>query len=130
MIANFIKPNPLSPQTINETDKGVLFLKALKQQGLIDYDDEALNHVNTWYIDDPPTIKRWFDTLHEPLLVRLSDSYLRPQKNPQKNTIIAHRIWLMKIWDIIFDIAIIDKVWIPIVVTIVAAILLKILGVV
>ncbi|GAC1302809.1 MAG: hypothetical protein NVSMB24_07940 [Mucilaginibacter sp.] len=71
MVANFKKPDPLSENTINATDKGVIFLKNLKRKMLIGYDDVALSHVNKWTIDTDGKIKRWFDTLHEPLYVTL-----------------------------------------------------------
>src|ERR1700744_2115455 len=73
MVNNFIKPDPKASSTTNETDSGVIFLKSLKRNGLIDYDDKALAHVNTWFIDNGnnPQIKRWFDTLHEPLYVNI-----------------------------------------------------------
>lgn len=71
MVNNFIKPDPECTKTINETDEGVIFLKKLKSEGLVEYDKGALSHVNDWHVDggDNPKIKRWFDTLHEPLLV-------------------------------------------------------------
>jgi len=82
MIANFKKPNPLSPKTINGNDKGVNFLKRLKKEGFIEYDELALSHVNTWFVDggDDPKIKRWFDTLHEPFYVELTDLYYKGNK--------------------------------------------------
>jgi hypothetical protein len=75
IVSNFTKPNPRYTNTTNETDKAVNLLKGLKSKRLIEYDDIALSHVNYWYVDDPPTIKRWFDTLHEPLYVSLTDYY-------------------------------------------------------
>lgn len=71
MIANFKKPNPKSSNTINSTDKGVIFLKNLKLKGAIDFDNEALSHVNKWTVDSEGETKRWFDTLHEPLYITL-----------------------------------------------------------
>ena len=41
-----------------------IFLKYLKKDGYIDYDKDDLLHIsNIWYVDSPPTEKRWFDTV-------------------------------------------------------------------
>jgi hypothetical protein len=71
MTNHFIKPDPKSSLTINDTDNGVNFLKELSGKGLIKFDKTALSHVSSWFVDDPPTVKRWFDTLHKPLVVIL-----------------------------------------------------------
>ena len=90
MVNNFIKPDPTSPNTTNETDNGVIFLKSLKRKGLVDYDAEALAHVNTWYVDggETPQIKRWFDTLHEPFYVN-SVALSNPQLETDFQSIIS-----------------------------------------
>ncbi|MBV8388509.1 MAG: hypothetical protein JO080_01780 [Mucilaginibacter sp.] len=72
MVDNFSKPDPKSANTTNENDLGVNFLKNLKEKKLIEYDDIALSHVNSWCVDAEGKIKRWFDTLHEPLYVNLT----------------------------------------------------------
>ncbi|HEY8781852.1 MAG TPA: P-loop NTPase fold protein [Mucilaginibacter sp.] len=90
MINNFIKPDPKSRNTTNETDEGVIFLKNLKRKGLIDYNDEALAHVNTWFVDGgaDPEIKRWFDTLHEPFYVNIiRKSGLQPDLKSQSSKV-------------------------------------------
>lgn len=74
MVSNFEKPDATSPATINSNDEGVIFLKTLKAKKLIIFDDVALSHVNHWTIEGGANgkTKRWFDTLHEPLLVTLN----------------------------------------------------------
>lgn len=80
MITNFKRPDPLSSTTTNKRDKGVLFLRSLKERRLIDYNDATLYQVINWYEDNPPTIKKWFDTLHVPLYVTLTDFYYSDYK--------------------------------------------------
>lgn len=76
MLNNFIKPDPTSKNITNETDEGVIFLKRMQGKGLIEYDKGALSHVNDWHVDGGknPKKKRWFNTLHEPLHVVLTDA--------------------------------------------------------
>jgi hypothetical protein len=75
IVGSFKRPNPLSPKTTNENDKAVNLLKTLKNKGFIEYNDDALSHVNNWCVDTEGKRKRWFDTLHEPLYVTLTDKY-------------------------------------------------------
>jgi hypothetical protein len=93
MVANFKKPDSLSPATKNNTDKGVLFLKDLERRNLIDFDDEALNHVNVWtHFVNGIEHKRWFDTLHEPLWVTIVPYFKPPHFNENIRTkLINHR---------------------------------------
>lgn len=111
ILFHFKKPNPLSEKTTNYNDDGVKLLKKLKEKGLIEYDEIALSHVNNWFVDggDNPKIKRWFDTLHEPLYVSLTNEYYtnyKPSSFPllllnrrfvlytkRYATIIAGKIW-------------------------------------
>ncbi len=73
MVDNFIKPDPTGHFTRNEFDNGVNFLKSLKSDGLINYEDNDLTHVNgDWYTNPPlNTKKRWFDNQHQPIIVTL-----------------------------------------------------------
>jgi hypothetical protein len=81
MVDNFERPDPISTSTKNETDKGVIFLKKLKEIGIIDYNRATLSQVNNWCIDTEGKIKEWFDTLHEPLYVSLTEYYYKDYKN-------------------------------------------------
>ncbi len=90
MESNFIKPNPISEKTKNDTDFGVYFIKYVKGNGLIKYDEETLEHVNKWCIDNPPTIKMWFHNLNKPLYISL-DGHRRSNdllSHPDKKQII------------------------------------------
>jgi len=79
MMDNFIKPDDLSPNTENSTDDGVVFLKGLKRQRLIKYDDGLLEQINTWVIPKGRNKhKRWFDNLTEKLIVTPTNPYHEP----------------------------------------------------
>lgn len=89
MVDNFIKPDPTSELTTYDHDNGVNFLKELKRTSIIDYEDNDLLHVsNDWY-EDPPqnTKKRWFDTLHQPMLVTIVTQRSGGNKIPNQNKI-------------------------------------------
>ncbi|HTD39810.1 MAG TPA: hypothetical protein VK671_04260 [Mucilaginibacter sp.] len=93
MKSNFTKPIPTSPDTMNETDEGVLFLESLKDRGFIFFKDDELGQVNELYIDaNPPTIKRWFDNPVAPFKVeltpKLDDVYLLDESFPLRLPIV------------------------------------------
>ena len=75
MVNHFIKPNPRSELTKNETDNGVSFLMELKGRGFIRFKKSDIDHIINWYVDGEKRIKRWFDTVDEdnPILIYIED---------------------------------------------------------
>ncbi|HVS93736.1 MAG TPA: hypothetical protein VHE59_16975 [Mucilaginibacter sp.] len=70
MIDNFVEPNPFSPDTINSTDDGVIFLKKLKREKRINYDDGVLNQINTdWIPVGDRRQMRWYNTMSGAFIV-------------------------------------------------------------
>ena len=102
IVSNFKKPNPLSPKTSNDNDPAVFFLKNLKSENLIDYEDRVLSQVNTWmYAIEDVEHKRWFDTLHEPMYVTLTTYYFDNRSLiypniPQRIKRYVGTTWLVK----------------------------------
>jgi len=97
MISNFDRPDPKSSKTTNENDEGVNFLMNLRYRKFIDYNPEDLAHVNYWYADHPKdTIKCWFDTLHIPMKVWLTNQLHPSFPNAQPKANIENKAALSK----------------------------------
>ena len=141
MVNNFVKPNDLSPETKNETDDGVVFLKELRQKRLIRFHDAVLEQVNNWVIPKGKNKhKRWFDTLTDKLIIiptnpAHEDSFLEtnlPTKTPTITAKNTHRKTIQNgtrsnsIWKKEFMLYFVY----PLFVILIGTILLKIFGVI
>ncbi|HVW13111.1 MAG TPA: hypothetical protein VHB54_04785 [Mucilaginibacter sp.] len=89
MIANFIKPNDISPDTTHETDDGVVFLKELKFRKLINYDDGSIEQINNWTIPKGDKLhKRWFDNMTGKFIVKPINQFREDLSLDKKPTTI------------------------------------------
>src|SRR5579863_1767610 len=104
MTDNFIEPDPFSSDTNNSTDDGVLFLKNLKREKLIEFDDGILDKINRDWIPIGDRKKlRWFNTMDGPLLIRPTYQLVcfNPLKTDPLIALAYKQSHLHNIWNLI-----------------------------